>query len=191
MARSFQYKGTTLELVKGDITTQEVDVIVNAANSSLLGGGGVDGAIHRKGGPAILEACREIVARQGGCKVSQAVITTAGDLPAKHVIHTVGPVWRGSNDGENVELERCYTNSLKLAQEHNASSIAFPSISTGAYKFPLDRAAYIAVRAAILFKDELSGEIDLVRYVVFSDEDYEVFAPIFDEVTLTMTGTPD
>ena len=189
--KSFQYKGIRLELVQGDLTEQaDVDVIVNAANTSLMGGGGVDGAIHRKGGGAILAACREIVARQGGCAVSEAVITTGGELLAKHVIHTVGPVWRGGNDGENVALERCYTNSLTLASEQGLRTIAFPSISTGVYRFPLDRAAYIALRAAILFEDEIKpGGVDLVRYVVFGEEDYNTFAPIFDEITMTMTGT--
>ncbi len=191
MKKSFLYKNTTLELVLGDITEQQVDVIVNAAKPSLMGGGGVDGAIHQKGGPEILEECREIVAQQGECNVSEAVITSAGNLPAKHVIHTVGPVWKGSNYGENVALERCYTNSLALTQENGASSIAFPAISTGSYGFPLDRAAYIALRAAMLFKDELKGHIDLVRYVVFSEQDFEVFAPIFEEVTMTMSGSLD
>lgn len=190
--KSFQYKGIRLELVQGDLTEQaDVDVIVNAANTSLMGGGGVDGAIHRKGGEAILAECRAIVAKQGGCAVSEAVITTAGNLPVSHVIHTVGPVWQGGNDGEYVALERCYTNSLTLASQEGLRSIAFPSISTGVYRFPLDRAAHIALRAAILFEDEIKpGTIELVRYVVFSEQDYDTFAPIFEEITTTMTGTP-
>src|SRR6476620_581211 len=125
-----------IELIKGDITKVHADAIVNAANGSLLGGGGVDGAIHRAGGPEILEACRKIVARQGGCKTGEAVITTAGKLPAKFVIHTVGPVWNGGDKGELQNLSDCYNNSLKLALEYNCKTIAFPNISTGIYRFP-------------------------------------------------------
>src|SRR6476661_6881709 len=133
-----------LEVVKGDITKISVDVIVNAANTSLLGGGGVDGAIHRAGGPAILEDCRKIIAKQGGCKTGEAVITTAGNLPAKFVIHTVGPVWNGGNKNEATLLENCYRNALKLAVENNCKTIAFPNISTGIYGFPKDKAAVIS-----------------------------------------------
>ena len=190
MTKRFEYQGTTLELTRGDLTEQDVDVIVNAAKPSLMGGGGVDGAIHRRGGSAILKACEAIVAEQGELPAGEVVITPAGALPARYVIHTVGPVWQGGNEGENVLLERCYVQSLKLAQEQGLRSIAFPSISTGVYGFPLDRAAYIAVRAAILFKDELKGELDLVRFVTYFQSDYDTFAPIFEEVTLTMTGTP-
>jgi len=186
--KTFQYKNTTFEVVQGNIVEQEVDVIVNAANSSLLGGGGVDGAIHRAGGPSILEECKKIRAAQGGCSTGEAVVTTAGDLPAQHLVHTVGPVWRGGNDGEMVLLERAYRNSLELAAQKNASSIAFPSISTGAYRFPLDRASYVAVRTAILFLDE-GGTIDTVRFVLFGDRDFEIFSEVFDEVTQTMTGS--
>jgi O-acetyl-ADP-ribose deacetylase len=115
-----------IELVQGDITKMMVDVIVNAANSSLMGGGGVDGAIHRTGGPEILDACKKIVARQGGCKTGEAVITTAGRLPAKFVIHTVGPVWNGGKNNEAGLLDNCYTNSLRLAVENGCRTIAFP-----------------------------------------------------------------
>src|SRR5438445_6314223 len=118
-------------VVKGDITKIIADAIVNAASSSLLGGGGVDGAIHRAGGPAILNDCRKIIAKQGGCKTGEAVITTAGNLPAKYVIHTVGPVWNGGKKNEGALLENCYSNSLKLAVENNCKTIAFPNISTG------------------------------------------------------------
>jgi O-acetyl-ADP-ribose deacetylase (regulator of RNase III) len=138
----------TLTAVRGDITTYTGDAIVNAANSSLLGGGGVDGAIHRAGGSAILDECRAIVARQGGCQTGEAVITTAGDMPARHVIHTVGPIW-GSDSAANTDelLASAYRSSLRLAAEHSIASIAFPNISTGVYGYPKDRAAPIAIEA--------------------------------------------
>ena len=160
-----------MQALRGDITKITVDAIVNAANSSLMGGGGVDGAIHRAGGPAILEECRKIVARQGGCKTGEAVITTAGKLPAKFVIHTVGPVWR--NSGKDAELDKllanCYTNSLRLAVENNCSTIAFPNISTGVYSFPKDRAAKIAVHAVAGFLQQDSS-IKQVMFVCFDEE---------------------
>lgn len=137
----------TIEVIKGDITKIKADAIVNAANSSLMGGGGVDGAIHRAGGPAILEECKKIVARQGGCKTGEAVITSGGSLPAKFVIHTVGPVWSGGNNREAGKLANCYSNSLHLAAEYHCKSIAFPNISTGVYRFPKDEAAKISVEA--------------------------------------------
>ncbi|GAB3580314.1 macro domain-containing protein [Hymenobacter daeguensis] len=136
---------TRIQLMQGDITRQPVAAIVNAANSSLLGGGGVDGAIHRAGGPQILEECRAIRARQGGCKTGEAVITTGGRLPAAHVIHTVGPVWNGGHKGEPALLASCYRNSLRLAEENHLESVAFPGISTGIYGYPKAEAAAIAV----------------------------------------------
>src|SRR5687768_7637070 len=134
-----------IKLIKGDITKMKVDAIVNAANSSLLGGGGVDGAIHRAGGPAILEECKKIRDRQGGCITGEAVITTAGNLPAKYVIHTVGPVWNGGKANEKELLARAYRSSLKIAVEKKLRSIAFPNISTGIYGFPKKAAAEIAI----------------------------------------------
>jgi len=133
-------------LYQGDITRVDTDAIVNAANTSLLGGGGVDGAIHRAGGPAILEACQAIRDRQGGCKTGEAVITTGGDLPATYVIHTVGPVWQDGSKGEASLLASCYDNSLGLAATQNLDSVAFPGISTGVYGYPKDRAARVAVQ---------------------------------------------
>lgn len=160
-----------IELIKGDITKQSVDAIVNAANSSLLGGGGVDGAIHRAGGPAILEACREIIARQGGCKTGEAVITTGGNLPAKYVIHTVGPVWNGGRNGEREKLAGCYRNSLQLAADHQCQSIAFPNISTGIYRFPKEEAAAIAVYTIAGFLSQ-NNTLHQVVLVCFEDENY-------------------
>ncbi len=155
----------------GDITKIPVDAIVNAANSSLMGGGGVDGAIHRAGGPAILEDCRKIVARQGRCKTGEAVITTAGNLPAKYVIHTVGPVWNGGHKNEREKLRDCYLNSLKLALAQGCTTVAFPNISTGIYSFPKDEAAIISVHAVL---DFLSGNegIEQVVFVCFDEENY-------------------
>ena len=162
-----------IHVIKGDITKVIVDAIVNAANSSLLGGGGVDGAIHRAGGPAILEDCKKIIARQGGCKTGDAVITTAGQLPAKFVIHTVGPVWYGGNQQEHQKLAACYTNSLQLAADHNCSTIAFPNISTGIYRFPKDLAAKIAISSVTNFIQQrsLPGKI---LFVCFDDENFEL-----------------
>jgi O-acetyl-ADP-ribose deacetylase (regulator of RNase III) len=134
-----------LQLLLGDITKIHADAIVNAANSSLLGGGGVDGAIHKAGGKAILDECIAIRARQGGCQTGEAVITTAGKLPAKYVIHTVGPVWQGGDGNEKELLAAAYNNSLKLAEKYGIATIAFPNISTGIYNFPKDKAAEIAI----------------------------------------------
>ena len=163
-----------IELVKGDITKLKVDAIVNAANSSLMGGGGVDGAIHRAGGPAILEECRMIVAKQGGCKAGEAVITTAGNLPAKFVIHTVGPVWNGGKKNEQELLAACYQNSLKLAIEHKLSSVAFPNISTGIYGYPKNEAAEIAINtvSAFLEQNSFSG---VIYFVCFDEENYQLY----------------
>jgi O-acetyl-ADP-ribose deacetylase (regulator of RNase III) len=158
-----------IEIIKGDITKIEVDAIVNAANTSLLGGGGVDGAIHRAGGPEILNDCRKIIARQGSCKIGQAVITSAGKLPAKFVIHTVGPFWNNGNNDESQKLSDCYTNSLQLAIDNNCKSIAFPNISTGIYKFPKDKAAKIAVDTVINFISR-TNQIEKVIFVCFDEE---------------------
>jgi len=156
---------TRLRVVQGDITTLRVDAIVNAANASLLGGGGVDGAIHRAAGPRLLEACRAI----GGCPVGEARITLGFDLPAARVIHTVGPVWRGGDRGEDELLARCYAASLQLAEEHGVERIAFPAISTGAYGFPVRRAAEIAVRTVSNELDDGSG-IEEVVFVCRGDD---------------------
>ena len=161
-----------IQVIKGDITKIKMDAIVNAANSSLLGGGGVDGAIHRAGGPAILEECKKIVARQGECKTGEAVITGAGNLPAKYVIHTVGPVWNGGNQDERTKLANCYLNSLQLAVEHDLKTIAFPNISTGAYGFPKKEAAEISVSRIQNFILK-NGSIEQVLIVCFDEENYQ------------------
>lgn len=162
-----------LELIKADITTIKADAIVNAANTSLLGGGGVDGAIHRKGGKAILDACVAIRNKQGQCKTGNAVITTAGNLPAKYVIHTVGPVWNGESEKNNALLADCYRNSLILAIENNVKTIAFPNISTGIYHFPKDKAAEIAIRTVNDFDQK--EKIEKVIFICFDDENYELY----------------
>jgi len=164
-----------ITLAPGDITEQHVDAIVNAANTTLLGGGGVDGAIHRRGGPAILDACQQIVVRQGGCSTGEAVITTAGRLPARFVIHTVGPVWSGGLRGEDELLAAAYRNSLRLAAEHELGTIAFPSISTGAYRFPVDRAAGVALGTVAGFLRAGGHRLEEVRFVLFTDHDLAVY----------------
>ena len=161
-----------IDIIKGDITKLDVDVIVNAANSSLLGGGGVDGAIHRAGGPAILEDCRRIIARQGSCKTGEAVITGAGKLSAKYVIHTVGPVWNGGGKGEAEKLANCYLNALTLAKEHQCHSIAFPNISTGIYGYPKESAAAIAISSIVHFINEQALPEQIIL-VCFDDENYQ------------------
>ena len=162
-------------LLRGDITKQETDAIVNAANSSLLGGGGVDGAIHRAGGPAILAACREIVARQGGCKTGEAVITTAGNLKAKFVIHTVGPVWNGGKSDEAAKLAACYINSLQLATDHQLSSISFPNISTGIYGYPKKEAAAIAMESVSYFLGK-NTMIRKIYFICFDEENFSIYS---------------
>lgn len=162
-----------IQLIRDDITVVAVDAIVNAANSSLLGGGGVDGAIHRKGGKAILEECIAIRARQGGCVTGKAAITTAGNLPAKYVIHTVGPVWNGGHNGERDLLHDCYTNSLNLARKHNIKTIAFPNISTGIYHFPKEEAATIALYAVQHFAHKEAFE--KILFVCFDEENYRIY----------------
>ena len=163
-----------IELIKGDITKVKADAIVNAANSSLLGGGGVDGAIHNAGGKAILDDCIKIRNRQGGCKTGEAVITTAGNLPAKFVIHTVGPVWNGGNNNEEKLLAAAYRNSLILAEAHNIISIAFPNISTGIYGFPKNEAAGIALETVHTFIKADSG-IGKVIFVCFDEENFSIY----------------
>jgi len=159
-----------IELVEGDITNQDVDAIVNAANSSLRGGGGVDGAIHRAGGPAILEECRQY----DGCPTGQAVLTGGGNLQARHVIHAVGPIYRDGKQGEPEQLASAYRNSFKIAKEKGLSSIAFPAISTGVYAYPVIEAARIAIRT-VMKELEDPGSLDLVRFVLFDAKTHEAY----------------
>ena len=163
-----------LTLIQGDITRQATDAIVNAANSSLMGGGGVDGAIHRAGGPAILEECKKIVARQGRLPTGKAVITTGGDLKAKHVIHTVGPIWHGGDRGEADLLASAYKESLTLAVTSGLKTVSFPSISTGAYGYPVDSAAEVALQTVVKFLEKKTPLQEVV-FVLFDNRTCEVY----------------
>jgi len=162
-----------IELSRGDITKLKVDAIVNAANTTLLGGGGVDGAIHRVAGPELLKECKTL----GGCDTGQAKITKGYNLSAKYVIHTVGPVWYGGKNNEEDLLRSCYDNSLRLAKENNIKTVAFPCVSTGVYRFPKERAAGIAVKQVKDFLVE-NNSIDIVYFVCFDDENYNIYADI-------------
>jgi len=162
-----------IEIIKGDITKLKVDAIVNAANNSLLGGGGVDGAIHRAAGPMLLEECKKL----GGCPTGEAKITKGYNLPAKFVIHTVGPIWKGGNYNEDELLSNCYKNSLKLALENGIKTIAFPSISTGAYRFPVERASKIAFNTVMEFLQQ-HDEIEKVIFCCFDDNTYALYTQL-------------
>lgn len=177
----FQAGSARVVLTCDDITRQDVDAIVNAANPTLFGGGGVDGAIHRAGGPTILEECREIRRLRGDLPTGDAVITSGGQLPARYVIHTVGPVWHGGTAGEDVLLARAYASCLTIATERKLGQIAFPSISTGAYGFPLERAAAVALETTCRYLLKHAYP-ELVRFVLFSSHDLEVYAAALDDV---------
>jgi O-acetyl-ADP-ribose deacetylase len=171
-------KSTRLAIIRGDITTEKVDAIVNAANSGLMGGGGVDGAIHRAGGQKILEECKQIVARTGRLPAGKAVMTTGGNLPARFVIHTVGPVWRGGSFHEAEILSGCYAESLKIASEHDLKSIAFPAISTGVYGYPSELAAEVAVRSVVDYLNNNVTSLSAIHFVLFDGESYRVYERI-------------
>ena len=171
---------TKLSLIQGDITLQETEAIVNAANTSLLGGGGVDGAIHRAGGSKILEECKAIRAKQGGCPTGEAVITSGGNMKAKYVVHTVGPVWSGGNSNEEQLLRNAYYNSLNLAMEKGIKSVSFPSISTGVYRFPIDKASRIALNTVKEFLQK--HNFVEVRFVLFSERDLKVYEEALREI---------
>ncbi len=165
-----------IELHKGDITRLKVDAIVNAANNSLLGGGGVDGAIHRAAGPELLKYNKKL----GGCPTGEAKISPGFNLPAKNVIHTVGPIWNDGNNNEDELLAKCYLNSLKVAIENNVKTIAFPSISTGVYSFPVERAAKIAIKEVKEFLSK-NPEIERITFVCFDDKNYEAYNKLLNE----------
>jgi len=167
------YNNKRIVVKRGDITLEDTDAIVNAANSGLMGGGGVDGAIHRAAGPKVLEECKAIVARQGRLPAGKAVITSGGNLKARYIIHTVGPVWSGGDRGEEELLASCYRETLRLADEQGIKSIAFPSISTGAYRYPIEKAAPVAIETVIDVLEQSS--VEEVRFILFSDHDYNVY----------------
>lgn len=168
-----------IKLIKEDITCVKTDAIVNAANTSLLGGGGVDGAIHRKGGIQILEECIAIRNKQGGCNVGEAVITSGGNLPSNFVIHTVGPVWNGDKEEKEILLAKCYKNSLNLAIKNNIKTIAYPNISTGIYHFPKELAAKIAIETVSNF--EQKEQIEEVLFVCFDEENFKLYEELLKE----------
>jgi len=178
---------TKLSINQGDITRQATNAIVNAANPSLMGGGGVDGAIHRAGGPAILEECKQIVARQGQLPTGKAVITTGGNLKARFVIHTVGPVWHGGNKGEPGLLASAYQESLKVAAENNLSSVSFPSISTGAYGYPVAEAAMVAVSTVASFLKERVTSIKEVVFVLFDSATFQSYSSVLGQIARETT----
>ena len=183
MQNKFKVGEANVRIVRRDITEMETDAIVNAANRSLMGGGGVDGAIHRRGGPNILEECKKIRATEWpqGLPTGRAAMTGAGNLETKHVIHTVGPVWRGGNSGEPELLAQAYQNSLKLAASNGLKSIAFPSISTGAYGYPIEKACYIALNAVKEFLEK-EDNLEQVVFVLFSESALKVYAHAAKEV---------
>lgn len=168
----------SIEIIKGDITNIKADALVNAANKSLLGGGGVDGAIHRKAGSELLDECRKL----NGCHTGQAKITKGYNLKADYVIHTVGPVWNNGKYNEEGILASCYSNSLRVAKEHNLKTIAFPSISTGAYRFPIEKAAYIALNAVKAFLEDNPGCFEKIIFVLFSNKDLRIYKDAYKQL---------
>lgn len=173
-------KNIHIEVIQSDITTISVDAIVNAANASLMGGGGVDGAIHRVGGSSILRECIRIRDEKGECRTGQAVITSAGNLPAKFVIHAVGPIWHGGGENEEILLSEAYMNSLKIAIDNNVESISFPNISTGVYRFPKERAANIALSTVFDYLTNNKSNIKRIIFVCFDNENYEIYSNLIE-----------
>jgi O-acetyl-ADP-ribose deacetylase (regulator of RNase III) len=179
--KTYNINDATISIIQGDITRQATDAIVNAANSSLMGGGGVDGAIHRAGGPSILEECIKIVDRQGRLPAGQAVMTTAGNMKAGYVIHTVGPIWQGGRQGEAEILASAYRESLKAASDGNLSSVSFPSVSTGAYGYPVEPAARIALNAVKDFLSKVSP-IKEVVFVLYDSRTFDAYALALQDI---------
>lgn len=177
-----KYKSTEIEIVQGDITEEEVDAIVNAANEKLIGGGGVDGAIRKAGGDAVTNACNAIRAQQGGCPTGKAVITTGGNLPAQYIIHTVGPVWKGGDAGEPELLASCYKESIALAVKNGLYSIAFPSISTGVYGYPTEKAAEIALQTIRELAENADRMPTLVQFVLFDDATFGCYTDALSDL---------
>ncbi|OHD08390.1 MAG: O-acetyl-ADP-ribose deacetylase [Spirochaetes bacterium GWC1_27_15] len=173
---------TIIEIIKNDITKERVDAIVNAANSSLMGGGGVDGAIHRAGGYIILDECKKIVEKIGRLPTGEAVITSGGNLAAKFVIHTVGPIWNGGTKNEEAFLSNAYRNSLLLGVQNNIQTIAFPSISTGVYGYPIEKACIVAINTVINFLKNEVNNYKEIKFVLFSDYDYETYNNCWDRL---------
>ncbi len=180
MQKKFRY--TTVELIQGDITEEKVDAIVNAANEKLIGGGGVDGAIRRAGGDAVTKECDIIRAQQGGCPTGKAVITTGGNLPAQYIIHTVGPVWKGGEAGEPELLASCYKESIALAVKNALYSVAFPSISTGVYGYPTEKAAKIALQTIRELAENTERMPTLVQFVLFDDATFECYTDVLSDL---------
>ena len=178
---------TKLSIQQGDITNQNTDAIVNAANPGLMGGGGVDGAIHRTGGPTIIEECKTIIHNQGRLPTGKAVITTAGKLKARYIIHTVGPVWHGGHSGEAALLSSAYRECLVTATSRNISSISFPSISTGAYGYPVKKAAHVALKTIIIFLKEKAGSLNEIVLVLFNSSTYIVYCKELQQLTAAPT----
>ena len=177
-----QFAQTTLKLIQGDITKVEVEAIVNAANEKLVGGGGVDGAIRRAGGEEVVKECDEIRARQGGCPTGKAVITTGGNLPAQYIIHTVGPIWSGGNADEAKLLASCYKESLQLAAENEVKSIAFPSISTGVYGYPTEKASAVALETIRDLAESNATMPEQIQFVLFDDATYSCYADALSDI---------
>jgi O-acetyl-ADP-ribose deacetylase len=180
---SITWGRTKIRLVQGDITDQDADAVVNAANSSLMGGGGVDGAIHRRGGPAILGECKGIRKKEwpDGLPAGKVVITTGGSLKARHVIHTVGPVWSGGRSGEAETLAECYSNSLRIAAQEGLRSVAFPSISTGAYGYPIREASRVALKAVRSYVESEGAPVE-VTFVLYGEDDFKTYAEALEEL---------
>jgi len=173
---------TKLIITLGDITRQDTDAIVNAANTGLMGGGGVDGAIHRAGGSTILRECQQIISQRGYLRTGQAVVTSGGNLKARHVIHTVGPIWQGGNKEEASLLASAYHESLKLATTMNLHSISFPSISTGAYGYPVDKAAEVALKTAVSFLNEAPTTLNEIVFVLFDTKTYNTYSTVLKDI---------